>query len=150
MTLFKKSCFIKKHGFTLAELLVVVLVISILAFIAMPIYSRTLQRSRTSDAVAVLSEVASKQEAIFAENGEYVTTFDALEPPVKGLTGSGGVQLGIFKYYMDGTCVVAKTQSYKMFKNYKTQELMCYGDGCDVLKGIVGEGLAGCDAALGG
>ncbi len=137
-------------GFTLAEMLIVGLIISILAFIAMPIYMKTMQRSFASDAVAVLQEIAAKQEVYYTENGSYADTFDDLQPPIKGLSGSGGITLGKFQYYMDNSCAVAKNADYKIFKNYRTQDCMCYGNSCAVLKGILAEGSGGCDTGLGG
>lgn len=137
-------------GFTLSEMLVVLLVISILAFIAVPIYRKTMQRSHASDALAVLEEIAAKQEVFYSENGVYATDFDSLHPPIKGLSGSGGVTLGQFQYYIDGVCAAAKAEGYKIFINYKTQESMCNGESCGVLKGILVEGDAGCNTALGG
>lgn len=146
----RKFNFKRLRGFTLAEMLVVVLIISILAAVAVPLYNRTLKRSRVSDAIAVLSEVAAKQEAIYTDKGDYAADFDELEPPVKGLKGSGGVKLGAFNYYMDNTCVAAVALDYKILKNYKTTEIACAGQACAELKGILFEGSAGCNTSLGG
>lgn len=137
-------------GFTLAEMLIVGLIISILAFIAMPFYIKTIRRSYAADSVAVLEEISAKQEVYYTEHGVYADTFDDLNPPVKGLSGSGGITLGKFQYYMDSSCAVAKSAEYKIFKNYKTQECMCYGSLCDILKGILEQGSGGCDTSLGG
>lgn len=144
----KKFKFYK--GFTLAEMLIVGLIISILAFISMPFYIKTMKRSYASDAVAVLQEISAKQEVYYTDHGVYADTFDDLNPPVKGLSGSGGITLGKFQYYMDDSCAVAKNADYKLFKNYKTQDCMCYGSSCAALKGILSEGSGGCDTSLGG
>ncbi len=137
-------------GFTLAEMLIVFLIICILSFIGIPIYTKTMQRSFAADAVAVLEEISAKQEVYYTEHGVYAADFDALHPPIKGLSGSGGITLGQFQYYMDGSCAVAKKAEYKIFKNYKTQECMCFGSSCDILKGILEQGSGGCDTSLGG
>jgi len=61
------------RGFTLVELMIVVVIVSILAAIAIPAYSKYVKKSRTSEAVSNLGAIAMFEETFFSENDSYVT-----------------------------------------------------------------------------
>ncbi len=64
-----------KKGFTLAELMIVVAVVGILAAIAVPVYSGYLQRGRMSQAYTDIQALALANEKCFAETGRYINSF---------------------------------------------------------------------------
>lgn len=67
-------------GFTLIELLVVVLIIGILAAIAMAEYTKTVEKSRATEAVASLASIAMAQDREYMRNGSaYATTLNSLD-----------------------------------------------------------------------
>ena len=65
-------------GFTLIELLVVVLIIGILAAVAMPQYTKAVERSRATQAVTLLKSVWQAAKAYQMANGEWPEKFDEL------------------------------------------------------------------------
>ena len=67
-----------KKAFTLIELLVVVLIIGILAAVALPQYTKVVERSRAAQALTLLKAVAQAQMAYLLANGTYATKFDEL------------------------------------------------------------------------
>jgi prepilin-type N-terminal cleavage/methylation domain-containing protein len=132
-------------GFTLSEMLVVLIVIGVLGMIAYPMYSRVIKRSRVSDALNVLSLASKKQEAYLVNNERYARTFNELRAPVKGLEGGegetgGGVEVGNFRYRMEGRCIIAEREGYRIYKNYKTDKEKCIGEKCREIEDLVGGG----------
>ena len=58
-------------GFTLIELLVVVLIIGILAAIALPQYTKAVERSRMAEAVQVLGDLATAQSVYYMQHNSF-------------------------------------------------------------------------------
>ena len=77
-----------KKGFTLIELLVVVLILGILAAMAMPQYFKAVERSRMSEAVSLLSSIASAQQRKYLQINKYAGTFAGLDVAPAGVTGA--------------------------------------------------------------
>jgi len=76
----------KNKGFTLLELLVVVLIIGLLATIAGPVFIRSVEESRSSEATTNLSTYAYSQERYFFQFGSYSTTPRDLDATFNDLT----------------------------------------------------------------
>lgn len=74
------------RGFSLIELMVVVVIAGILAAVAYPAYTSHVQRGRRADAMAVLTAVVQAQERYRANNATYAATASALGVDVSQLT----------------------------------------------------------------
>lgn len=68
----------QQRGFTLIEIMIVVTIIGILAAIAYPSYQEYVLRSNRTEAMALLSEAAARQERFFAQNNTYADDTDDL------------------------------------------------------------------------
>lgn len=65
------------HGFTLIEVMIVVVIIGILAAIAYPSYQDSIRKSRRADAQTALLELAQFMERQYTANGTYLTAANA-------------------------------------------------------------------------
>jgi type IV pilus assembly protein PilE len=61
-------------GFTLIELMIVVVIVAILAAIAYPSFQQYVRESKRADAHAALTRIAALQEKFFSNNNRYATT----------------------------------------------------------------------------
>lgn len=80
-----------KKGFTLIELLVVVLIIGILASVALPQYTKAVEKSRSAEAISLLSNLAKAQEIYALATNSYTNDMNALDIQMPNITGTGVV-----------------------------------------------------------
>ena len=75
-------------GFTLIELLVVVLILGILAAMAMPQYFKAVERSRMTEAVTLLSNIATAQQRKYLQINAYAKDYRGLDVAPAGASGA--------------------------------------------------------------
>ncbi len=68
----------QSQGFTLVELMAVVIVIGILGIIAVPSYRQYMMRAQRTEAKTALLQMATNQERFYLQNNTYTTDLVAL------------------------------------------------------------------------
>ena len=68
-----------KQGFTLIELLVVVLIIGILSAIALPQYTKAVEKSRAAEAIQMLGDLATAEQIYYMSTGNFTDNLDELD-----------------------------------------------------------------------
>ena len=63
-----------KAGFSLVELMIVIVIIGVLAAVAVPIYNNNVTKARMSEADASLGSIRTQLRVHYGENGEYPTS----------------------------------------------------------------------------
>ena len=105
-----------KKGFTLLELLVVVLIIGILASIALPQYRKAVWRSRNVHLKAAVQAIRVAQDAYILATGKEAKNFDELDvdlPLEKPVLSPGGTD-GICNIYVGGTDAVRRGTDFEV------------------------------------
>ncbi len=80
----------KQLGFTLIELMIVVVVIAILAAIAFPAYQESVAKSKRADAQGALMSLASSMERSYTENNNYCDVGTTAVANCGGAAGDSG------------------------------------------------------------
>ena len=133
-------------GFTLVELLVVVLIIGILAAMAMPAYFKAVERSRAAEADTMIGSVVNAQARYKMKTGKFaqkwtsldVAPREATEDPTYHTKGEDGQGFAITLYgesAVNGNTsgVAAQRENsgqytYVLWKHYdSSQPANCYG-----------------------
>ncbi len=125
---------INKKGFTLVEVLVVVLIIGILAAIAVPSYNFTVEKTRAQQGIISLIQIAKAQYTYNAKKGNYSDNMLNLSLDMKDSDGSDatGAEFAdkFFDYKIFGEnkkASVAKRNNgeYELSVDYSTGQVFC-------------------------
>lgn len=129
-----KSKKANKKGFTLTEMLVVVLIISVLAAISMPMYSRSVERTRSMQGVTTLQSIAKAQNVYNVKRGAYSETvlplpLDLIDKDGEAVSASQFSDMYFdYKVYGDSRqASIAKrnTGEYEFFISYEDGKIHC-------------------------
>ena len=84
----KKGIFVflprsSQRGFTLIEVLIVIIILGVIAGLAIVLYRAQVEKSRQTEAIAVLSAIREAEVRLFSEDGTYTASFAELDytPP---------------------------------------------------------------------
>ena len=72
-------------GFTLIELLVVVLIIGILSAVALPQYTKAVEKSRATEAMTLLGNLTTAEEVYKMSTGSYTNDLSVLDLQLPGV-----------------------------------------------------------------
>ncbi|ACC98936.1 PilE-like protein [Elusimicrobium minutum Pei191] len=110
----------KNNAFTLIELLVVVLIIGILAAIALPQYTKAVEKSRAAETLLVGRAIKDAQERYFLSTGSYTTKFEDLDIDIPGTSSSEGVVFTLknYKYSLSNTTHIYSVPNKNSFNHW--------------------------------
>lgn len=79
-----------QRGFTLVELMIVLVIVGILTSIAYPSYVGYTRRAKRAEAKALISDVSARLERYFFDNNKYTDVVTGLGFPVAGAKSAEG------------------------------------------------------------
>lgn len=85
----------RSTGFTLLELMAVVGIISILAAIVYPMYTKQVIRAKRSEGRAMLTDAAARLERYYSDNSKYATAANTLPSGINTTSENGHYTLTI-------------------------------------------------------
>lgn len=87
-----------KKGFTLIEVLVVVLIIGILTSIALPQYQKSVMKSRYSTMMQIVESIVEAEDVYFTTYNKYTDNFEELDVQPSGCSLSADKKQCIFAW----------------------------------------------------
>lgn len=116
-----------KSGFTLIELMIVVVIVGLLASIALPSFARVAANSKEAEAAPNLKQIVTLQERYRAKYSDYTTDISLLEGgPTLGSSGT------YFTYsvigHASGYCAVATPNAEGVAAGLSPQSIDANGD----------------------
>ena len=119
---------LNKGGFTLIELLVVVLIIGILSSIALPQYTKAVEKARAAEAMAWLNNFVTAQSVFYMARGEFSKTLDELDIGMPDTNTMKNFTIGAYTA-KSGTITLSRKDSPSM--NYDLKVIMAHLDNED-------------------
>lgn len=123
----------KKKGFTMIELLIVVLIIGVLAGISLPIYFKAVEKSRAVESIHMLGNIAKAQQRNKLQNQEYTDSLEELDITIKPYTPENATENKFDTQYFDvelkNDYAIASRKvggiEYSLMIDYETNKLYC-------------------------
>ena len=115
-----------RHGFTLIELMIVVVIIGILAAVAIPKYQEVTRGSKEAEAQPQLKQIYTLEERYKAKEGSYALNIDALEGGPTLATG-GRYFTYTVAAHASGFCAVASPNALGTASSLNPQSLDAAG-----------------------
>ena len=91
-----------KAGFTLIELMIVIIIVGVLAAAAVPIYTGFVRRAYTTEAKATVGTIRSSEQVYKAEHGEWLITTGTVDATTnKATLDKLGVDMSQNRWFND-------------------------------------------------
>lgn len=104
---------LKVQGFSLVEVMIVLVIIGIIAGVAYPSYQSSVAKSKRSDAQAALVSFSQAMERHFAQNGTYLTAITGSAPQAPDIFSTQVPMDGTATYNLTVQAVTGSTYTLR-------------------------------------
>jgi prepilin-type N-terminal cleavage/methylation domain-containing protein len=94
---------VRRKGFTLIEVLIVVIILGVLATIAIPQFTKVTKRARLAEAWTNLAAIRTAQAIYYMEHGNYTTTLSQLDVDTSSSTNFNYASTGTATFNITAT-----------------------------------------------
>ena len=101
--------YLKEKGFTLVELMIVIVIVGILAAVAIPKFTNAADKARASEFPTILTGIYTQEEAFKAQVGTYDDDFGTAGPPTDIDMADPSGESKWFTYVVSGSSATAFT-----------------------------------------
>ena len=122
---------VNKTGFTLIEILIVVLIIGLLASIAVPGYRKAVEKSKVADALTTMSAVAKSEHGFYLAKNKYTKDFADLDVSLIDKDGNKAEDSSFetvnytFTLQKDNIKAERANGEYSLYKFYEEDSVYC-------------------------
>lgn len=92
----------RRTGFTLIELMIVVAIVSFLALVSVPSFKRYIARAKRTEAYMNLAAIYTAEKLYWAEHGSYSADLGTLGFKPEGYSGGGATEHFLYTYGFPG------------------------------------------------
>lgn len=118
-------------GFTLIELMIVVVIVAILAAIALPSYRQSVLKSRRTDGESALLQASQRMEVYYAKNASYTKSLASALIPAESPEGYYTITITDTSSDAATTCPIASCYELTVTPTTKS------GQNSDKIKGLM-------------
>jgi prepilin-type N-terminal cleavage/methylation domain-containing protein len=147
------------EGFTLTEILVVVLIAAVISAIAYPLYTKSVLKARAVEAVNLLEIVKTKQASRYIVSRNYYVSFENMGQLTQhkskekvNTSDNRIIEIGDYKLVMndEDKCLTAQYKDkFTLSTGYEDSKIGCSGDICESFGGVVGKAEEVCRVGRG-
>ena len=122
---------VNKSGFTLVELLIVILIIGLLSAISIPMYKKAVEKSKVADALSTMQAVSKSEHGWYLVRNNYTKDFANLDIDLydkEGNKANNNTLESINYTYelLDSGILASRTNGeYSIYQDYDTKQIMC-------------------------
>ena len=103
-----------KKGFTLLELLIVIIIIGVLAVIALTQYKNLTERARSSEAKSIIGGVRTAEKVVYEDIGTFTSDWALLGEIIATPPTTTCASTNWFRYALSTTCVGVGTPCFQI------------------------------------